>query len=65
MQVKWGKMAAKITVWLAVEVLLGLVGLDNLADYGEFMLGDQTLSHYDSVIQQKTASTELLGMHLC
>lgn len=44
MQVKWGKMAAKVTVWLAAEILLGLVGLDNLADYGEFTLGDATLS---------------------
>lgn len=51
MQVKWGKMAAKVTVWLAAEILLGLVGLDNLADYGEFTLGDATLSSSNAVPQ--------------
>lgn len=44
MKVKWGKMAAKVTVWLAAEILLSLAGLDNLADYGEFTLSDATLS---------------------
>jgi hypothetical protein len=51
MQVKWGKMAAKVTIWLAAEVLLGLVGLDNLADYGEFTLGDATFSSSNPVPQ--------------
>lgn len=37
MQVKWGKMAIKVTIWLTTEVLLNLAGLDNLADYGEFL----------------------------
>lgn len=47
MQVKWGKMVIKLTVWLTAEILLGLVGLDNLADYGEFIAGDYTVSsHY-------------------
>jgi hypothetical protein len=51
MQVKWRKMAAKVTVWLAAEVLLGLAGLDNLADYGEFTLSHATLSPSDSALQ--------------
>jgi hypothetical protein len=44
MQVKWSKMVIKLTVWLTAEILLSLVGLDNLADYGEFIASDQAIS---------------------
>ncbi len=43
MRVHWGKMAAKLSVWLATEILLSLVGLDNLADYSEFIAGESVL----------------------
>lgn len=43
MQVKWGKMVVKIAIWLTAEVLLNLVGLDNLADYSEFISGDHSI----------------------
>lgn len=43
MQVHWGKMAAKLSVWVATEILLSLVGLDHLADYGEFMAGESSM----------------------
>lgn len=43
MQVKWGKLAVKVTVWLTAEILLSLAGLDNLADYGEFTAGDHPI----------------------
>ncbi len=33
----WKSGFAKVTVWLAAEILLNLVGLDNLADYSEFV----------------------------
>ncbi|MBF2048843.1 MAG: hypothetical protein IGS54_16020 [Elainella sp. C42_A2020_010] len=32
------KVLAKAAVWLAGEILLTLIGLDTLADYGEFLL---------------------------
>ena len=32
----------KLLMWLAAEVILNLVGLDNLADYSEFMLNKMT-----------------------
>lgn len=54
MQVKWAKLAVKVTIWLTVEVLLGLVGLDNLADYGEFVAGDSPL------MQQRSAPVALI-----
>ena len=31
------KLIVKITVWLFVEVLFSFLGLDNLADYSEFV----------------------------
>ena len=37
MQVKWKKLLAKAAVWLAAEILLNFLGLDNLADYSEFI----------------------------
>jgi len=36
MRVNWNQLIAKILVWLAAEIVLNLVGLDNLADYSEF-----------------------------
>ncbi len=34
---KLKKLLTKILFWLAMEVFLGFVGLDSLADYGEFI----------------------------
>ncbi len=35
--VYWQKLLALAIVWLATEILLTLIGLDNLADYSEFV----------------------------
>ncbi|MEL6489769.1 MAG: hypothetical protein AAFV85_18070 [Cyanobacteria bacterium J06634_6] len=32
------KTAAKLTVWLLMEIFLNIVGLDTLADYSEYIL---------------------------
>jgi hypothetical protein len=37
MKVQWKKMVVKITVWVAAEIILNLIGLDNLANYTEFV----------------------------
>ncbi len=37
MRVKWKQLLLKILVWLAVEILLTFLGLDDLADYSEFI----------------------------
>jgi len=57
MTVNWKALLAKTTVWLAVEILLNLLGLDNLADYSEFIFGRQVtelsqpeLSHKSSTV---------------
>lgn len=41
MQVRWKKLLAKTTVWLAAEIFLNLLGVDYLADYSEFLSGKE------------------------
>jgi hypothetical protein len=35
--VKWQKLLVKATIWLAAEITLNLLGIDDLADYTEFV----------------------------
>ncbi|MGQ4648622.1 hypothetical protein [Lyngbya aestuarii] len=37
MQVQWKKILVKTSVWLTAEIILNLIGLDDLADYSEFI----------------------------
>lgn len=37
MKLQWKKLLVKTTLWLAAEIILNVVGLDNLADYSEFI----------------------------
>ncbi|MGK7876162.1 MAG: hypothetical protein AB4426_23560 [Xenococcaceae cyanobacterium] len=37
MKVRWQKLSTIIFFWLFCEILLNLLGLDNLADYEEFL----------------------------
>ncbi|WP_144875014.1 hypothetical protein [Hyella patelloides] len=39
MKVKWSQLVLKIIVWLFAEIYLTALGLDNLADYSEFIFG--------------------------
>jgi hypothetical protein len=36
-QVQWKNLLLKTMLWLIAEIVLNYVGLDNLADYGEFV----------------------------
>ena len=33
----WKSILLRTTVWLAAEVMLGIIGLDDLADYSEYL----------------------------
>ncbi|NET35185.1 MAG: hypothetical protein F6K19_24680 [Cyanothece sp. SIO1E1] len=44
MQIKWRKLFLKTTVWLSAEIVLTLIGLDNVADYSEFMTQSRVLT---------------------
>jgi hypothetical protein len=37
MKTQWKKIWVKATLWLVTEIILNLLGLDNLADYSEFI----------------------------
>jgi hypothetical protein len=41
MRCHWEKPLVKIAVWLCAEITLSLMGLDNLADYSEFVFQDR------------------------
>lgn len=47
-QVRWKKVLVKTTVWLSAEIILNLLGLDELADYSEFIYEQEleTFSHH-------------------
>lgn len=52
MQAQWKHVLIKTTIWLAAEVALNLLGVDNLADYGEFVFGRKSIiaSYFESAI---------------
>ena len=37
MNICWQKLLFKTSFWLATEIILNLVGIDDLADYSEFV----------------------------
>ena len=37
MTVKWRKLIARFTIWLMLEIALTFLGLDDLADYSEYI----------------------------
>lgn len=41
----WQKLLVKMTFWLLAEIILTLVGLDDLADYSEFLLSEKFIRH--------------------
>lgn len=38
MKTQWQKLLFKILFWFLVEAVLNLIGIDDLADYSEFLL---------------------------
>ena len=37
MNTHWQKLLVKIAIWLIIEILLTVLGIDDLADYSEFI----------------------------
>ena len=48
MKVRWKKLLIRTTFWLVAEVSLNCLGLDDIADYSEFVFerNSISLSHY-------------------
>lgn len=41
----WKHLLVQATIWVIAEVVLNVAGLDNLADYGEFVFGREFTWH--------------------
>ena len=49
MKVIWKEFLCKVMVWLAAEIILNCVGLDDLADYSEFVVSvAKSLERYNN-----------------
>ena len=48
MRVHWKQLLFRAVVWLAAESLLTVLGIDNLADYSEFLF--EVKYHYEANI---------------
>jgi preprotein translocase subunit SecG len=55
MKTQWKRLLVKTTVWLAAEIILNLLGLDNLADYSEFVYEHEVIV-LSQLAQQPTPS---------
>ena len=44
MQIRWSKLIAKMAIWVGAEIGLTLAGMDDLADYSEFMHHSHVIS---------------------
>lgn len=50
MRMKWKTLITKVAVWILLELILNLLGLDNLADYSEFLFHTRSISLTNSAI---------------
>jgi putative membrane protein len=50
MRVKWRKLIVKTAIWLVAEILLNLLGMDNLADYSEFVFEKDLVNQGKSAV---------------
>ena len=60
MKARWKRLVLEITVWLVAEIVLNLLGLDNLADYSEFIFQSKFLLVSNSL---ELSTTITAGSH--
>ena len=52
---RWRKLLFNLSIWLTAEIALTLLGLDNIADYAEFIIqSDVTVSFDNAVVTLPT-----------
>ncbi len=44
MKIQLHKLFFKLTFWLTLEIIINLLGLDDLANYGEFIFDDKSMN---------------------
>lgn len=50
MSINISTLLTKLLFWLAMEIILNLFGLDNLADYSEFLANQTSKNQHISVL---------------
>lgn len=50
--VRWRRLCTQGSLWLAAEIVMGLIGLDTIADYSEFLLQSRLLHGTSITITQ-------------
>ncbi len=45
MPIRWKILLVKTVIWLSAEIVLNSIGLDTLADYGEFIFNQNQIVH--------------------
>lgn len=43
MKIEWQQLIAKIFFWLLIEIIFTSIGIDDLADYSEFLLTSRVI----------------------
>ena len=43
-RIQWRKLSESFLIWLSIELVLNVIGMDDLADYAEFRLVRQRIS---------------------
>ncbi len=57
----WKQSLYRVTVWLAAEIILNCLGIDNLADYSEFVFERNTIDLNRSYHFSKTSAKFQFG----
>ena len=45
MEIRWKILLTKTLIWLVAEIILNFIGIDNLADYSEFVFDKNAIAH--------------------
>ena len=64
MKVIWKQNLYRVIVWLAAEIILNCVGLDDLADYSEFVFERNTIDLARNYRVSKTSAKLQFGLEL-
>jgi len=52
-------LVVRLFLWLVTEISLGAIGLDNMADYSEFVFDEKRITHFSLI--GKTAGLVKIG----
>ena len=48
--IRWKKLLFDMSIWLVAEIILNIIGIDDLADYSEFLQGAKSNVSLNSAV---------------